>query len=117
MNTGFAITTQQGFPSQRSQGTTSHKVIEGTRSIHAHTQTIIKSPHSHQKHTDVHNTLAGTEYSVSERTTYTKPSHTRSWPVAITHCVAWGGCIICDVHIRLDACARRSGFAGIAAHM
>jgi len=35
----------------------------------------------------------------------------------MTHCVAWGVCIICDVLISLDACARRSGFTGTAAHM
>ena len=108
--------TQQGFASQRPQGTTAHKVIEGTGTLHAHTHTVIKNPHNHQKHTDVHNTLASTEYSVLERTSYTKPSHTRPWPTAITHCVAWGGCIICDVRIILDACAWRGGFAGIAAH-
>jgi len=87
-----------------------HELFMPTPKQSSKTHTVIRS-------TPAHNTLAGTEYSVSERTTYTKPSHTRSWPVAGTHCVAWGGCSICDVHIRLDACARRRGFARIAAHM
>jgi len=63
-NTGFAIKTQQGFPSQRPQGTTSHKVIEGTRTIHAHTHTIMENPHNHQK----------------------TPMYTTPWRVQITLC-------------------------------